>query len=62
MAIVLVLWVFGWTGGKQLVGGAYTDAKVQVAETKEARKKKKLEKKEAKRSGEEAGAAEQREE
>ena len=62
VAIVLVLWVFGWSGGKQLVGGAYTDAKVQVAETKEARKKKKLEKKEAKRRGEEAGAAEQSEE
>ena len=62
VAIVLVLWVFGWSGGKQLVGGAYTDAKVQVAETKETRKKKKLEKKEAKRRGEEAGAAEQSEE
>jgi beta-lactamase regulating signal transducer with metallopeptidase domain len=62
VAIVLVLWIFGWSGGKQLVGGAYTDAKVQVAETKEARKQKKLEKKEAKKRGEEAGAAEQSEE
>jgi uncharacterized membrane protein YbhN (UPF0104 family) len=59
VAIVLVLWVFGWTGGKQLVGGAYADAKVQVAETKAARKEKRLEKKEAKRKAREAGAAEQ---
>jgi hypothetical protein len=48
VAIVLVVVVFGWTGGRQLVGGAYTDAKVQVAQTKAERKRKKLEKKEAK--------------
>ena len=48
VAIVLVVVVFGWTGGRQLVGGAYTDAKVQVAQTKAERKSKKLEKKEAK--------------
>jgi uncharacterized membrane protein YbhN (UPF0104 family) len=54
VAIVLVCWVFGWAGGKQLVGGAYTDAKVQVAETKAARKQKKLEKREAKRQAKEA--------
>jgi hypothetical protein len=41
------------------VGGAYADAKVQVAETKEARKEKRLEKKEAKRKAKGAGAAEQ---
>jgi uncharacterized membrane protein YbhN (UPF0104 family) len=58
VAIVLVLWVFGWTGGKQIVGGAYADAKVQVAETKEARKEKRLEKKEAKRNAEEAAPGE----
>jgi uncharacterized membrane protein YbhN (UPF0104 family) len=56
VAIVLVLWVFGWTGGKQLVGGAYSDAKVQVAETKAARKEKRVEKKEAKRRAKEEGA------
>ena len=28
-ALILVVWVFGWTGGKQLVGGAYTDAKAE---------------------------------
>jgi uncharacterized membrane protein YbhN (UPF0104 family) len=54
VAIVLVCWVFGWTGGKQLVGGAYVDAKQQVAESKAARKEKKLEKKEAKRQEKEA--------
>jgi len=48
VAIVLVLVVFGWTGGKQLVGQSYTDAKVKVAETKEERKQKKAAKKEAK--------------
>src|SRR5918993_2297580 len=34
VALVLVVAVFGWTGGKQLVGESYTDAKVRVAEQK----------------------------
>jgi len=61
VAIVLVLWVFGWTGGKQLVGGAYADAKVQVAEKKQERKEKRLQKKEAKEEKKdgESGAADQ---
>ena len=42
--------VFGWTGGKVLVGGAYGDAKVKVAEQKASR----AEKKEAKRAGKDA--------
>ena len=29
-AIVLVIWAFGWTGGKLLVEQSYTDAKVKV--------------------------------
>jgi uncharacterized membrane protein YbhN (UPF0104 family) len=33
-AIVLVVAVFGWTGGKQLVSSSYVDAKEQVAEHK----------------------------
>jgi uncharacterized membrane protein YbhN (UPF0104 family) len=37
VAVVLVVLVFGWTGGKQLVGQSYTDAKVKVAEQKEQR-------------------------
>ena len=45
VAIVLTVSVFGWTGGKQLVGDSYTDAKVKVAEQKEQRAEKKAEKK-----------------
>ena len=52
-AVVLVLWAFGWSGGKKLVGQSYTDAKVKVAEQKEQR----AEKKQAKRAArEEEGA------
>jgi len=47
-ALILVVLVFGWTGGKLLVGQSYTDAKVKVAEQREERKRKKLEKKAAK--------------
>jgi uncharacterized membrane protein YbhN (UPF0104 family) len=36
-AVVLVIWVFGWTGGKLLVEQSYSDAKVKVAEQKAAR-------------------------
>jgi uncharacterized membrane protein YbhN (UPF0104 family) len=58
-AFVLVLLVFGWTGGKVLVGGAYVDAKGKVAEQKAQRAAKKDEKramkKEAKRAAEDAG-------
>ena len=45
-AIVLTVWVFGWTGGKLLVGQSYTDAKVKVAEQKEQRAAKKQAKRE----------------
>jgi uncharacterized membrane protein YbhN (UPF0104 family) len=45
-AIVLVIWVFGWTGGKLLVGQSYADAKVKVAEQKEQRAAKKQAKRE----------------
>jgi uncharacterized membrane protein YbhN (UPF0104 family) len=51
-AIVLVVWAFGWTGGKALVGESYSDAKVKMAEQKAARAEKKVAKKEAKASGE----------
>ena len=44
-AILLVIWVFGWTGGKQLVRSSYDDAKDKAAEQKTAR----AERKEAKR-------------
>jgi uncharacterized membrane protein YbhN (UPF0104 family) len=36
-AVVLVVWAFGWTGGKLLVEQSYEDAKVKVAEQKEQR-------------------------
>ena len=37
-ALVLVVIVFGWTGGKQLVGTSYTDAKVKAKEMRTSRK------------------------
>ena len=43
-AIVLVVSVFGWTGGKQLVTQSYADAKVKVAEQKAQHAEKKAEK------------------
>ena len=49
-ATVLVVLVFGWTGGKLLVGDAYADAKVKTAEMKESRRQKKEEKKAQKRA------------
>ena len=43
VALVLVVVVFGWTGGKLLVGQSYSDAKVKVAEQKAQRAEKKAE-------------------
>jgi uncharacterized membrane protein YbhN (UPF0104 family) len=48
-AIVVVVWAFGWTGGKLLVGQSYTGAKEKVAEQKEARAQKKAARREAAR-------------
>jgi uncharacterized membrane protein YbhN (UPF0104 family) len=39
-AIVVVIWAFGWTGGRLLVEQSYTDAKVKVAEQKAQRSEK----------------------
>ncbi len=50
VALVLVVAVFGWTGGKMLVGESYGDAKVQVAD----QKAKRAAKKEAKRAAKKA--------
>jgi uncharacterized membrane protein YbhN (UPF0104 family) len=47
-ATVLVVAVFGWSGGRQLVGGAYVDAKDRAADMKAERKAKR----EAKRNQE----------
>jgi len=40
-AVVLLVWAFGWTGGKQLVRQSYSDAKVKAAEQADARKARK---------------------
>ena len=37
---MIVLWAFGWSGGKLLVEQSYTDAKTKVAEQQAARKSK----------------------
>ena len=50
-ALVLVVWVFGYTGGKQLVGESYTGAKEKAAEQSAAHKARRAEKKAAKQSG-----------
>ena len=49
---VLVVWVFGWTGGKQIIGSSYTGAKEKAAEQSAARKERKAEKKAAKEAAE----------
>ena len=46
-AIVLVVSVFGWKGGKELVTQSYADAKVKVSEQKAEHAEKKAEKKAA---------------
>ncbi len=53
-ALVLVIWVFGYTGGKQLVGQSYTDAKEKAAEQSAAHKARRAEKKAAKQAGDQA--------
>jgi uncharacterized membrane protein YbhN (UPF0104 family) len=40
-AVVVVIWAFGWTGGKVLVEQSYADAKVKVAEQKAQRQARK---------------------
>lgn len=49
VALVLVCWVFGWSGGKQLIGASYTDAKVRSAEMKAERQRKRAERKAARK-------------
>jgi len=48
-ATILVIAIFGWTGGKQIVGDSYGDAKERAADMKEQRKEKRQEKRELKR-------------
>ncbi len=40
-AIALLIWAFGWTGGKQLVRASYGEAKDKMAEQQEARRARK---------------------
>jgi uncharacterized membrane protein YbhN (UPF0104 family) len=47
-AVGLVVWAFGWKGGKQLVEQSYADAKVKVEEQKEQRAQRKASKQAAK--------------
>jgi hypothetical protein len=42
-AIVLVSWVFGWSGGKDLVRKSYADAEVKRRELKERREARRAE-------------------
>ena len=37
LAVLLVVWAFGWTGGKTLVSGSYEEAKTKLAEQKAER-------------------------
>ena len=53
LAAVLVVWVFGWSGGKTLIGQSYSDAKGKVTEQKEQR----AAKREAKRAERKEGGA-----
>jgi uncharacterized membrane protein YbhN (UPF0104 family) len=46
-AIIMLVWAFGWTGGKALVGESYAEAKAKAAEQKAAREERKRAKKEA---------------
>jgi uncharacterized membrane protein YbhN (UPF0104 family) len=45
-AVVVVIWAFGWSGGKRLIGDSYADAKVRVVEQKAEREERKEEKRE----------------
>jgi uncharacterized membrane protein YbhN (UPF0104 family) len=47
LGIALVVWAFGWSGGKQLVGDSYTEAKEKASEQQAARKARKEAKREA---------------
>jgi hypothetical protein len=46
--ILMVVWAFGWSGGRKLVGDSYEEAKQKAAEQKAARDARKQARKEAK--------------
>jgi len=47
--IIMLVWAFGWSGGKRLVGDSYTGAKEKAAEQKVAHQERKTAKREARR-------------
>jgi uncharacterized membrane protein YbhN (UPF0104 family) len=49
-AMILVVAIFGWVGGKQIVGDAYGDAKERTADMKEQRREKRQAKRQEKRA------------
>jgi glycosyltransferase 2 family protein len=49
-ALIAVVYVFGWTGGRQLVSESYAGAKEKTTEMREERKRKKEEKKDEKKA------------
>ena len=50
--MILVSWVFGWSGGRALVKSSYGDAKVRSREMSEERRKRKREKAQGNAEGE----------
>ena len=42
-AIVIVMWAFGWAGGRELVEKSYADAKVQVEQQREQHRRRRAE-------------------
>ena len=48
----MLVWAFGWTGGKQLVRTSYGEAKQKADEQKQARADKKAAKQAAEHDGE----------
>jgi uncharacterized membrane protein YbhN (UPF0104 family) len=53
--IIMVVWAFGWSGGKKLVGDSYEEAKQKAADQKAARDERKRVRKEAKEAKAAAG-------
>jgi uncharacterized membrane protein YbhN (UPF0104 family) len=53
-AIILVTWAFGWSGGRKLVGGSYTDAKQRASDQKAQHAAKREAKREARKAAKQA--------
>jgi uncharacterized membrane protein YbhN (UPF0104 family) len=51
LAVLLLVWAFGWSGGKQLVSTSYVGAKEKAAEQKAAHDERKRAKDESERAG-----------